>query len=428
MWGASTSSHQVEGGNRNSDWWAWEEAGGTFDGSRSGDAAQWWDGRAEEDLERAAELGHTAHRLSLEWSRIEPEPGRLDEAAFERYEAILSHARRLGLGLMVTLNHFTLPAWLAAQGSWLAPGIEARFGAYARACGERLGRHVDLWATLNEPDVLALSGYAERRWPPASGSLRAWLAALRAMLRAHAAGYAALKGAQPATPVGIVLNMPILDPASGWPSDRFVARLQERAFNREILAALRNGRLPLSRRRAPGLTGAFDFIGLNYYGRYAVRFDLTNAAELWGRHVQPDTIRTDATDWGQPWPAGLTRQLVRLAKLRVPLYVTENGIGTDDDDLRTRYLVSHVAAVRNAIAAGADVRGYFHWSLVDNFEWAEGWSVRFGLIGLDRQTQERTIRDSARRYERICRSNGADGLEPGPLPGGSRPALAVERR
>jgi beta-glucosidase len=407
LWGAATSSHQVEGGNRNNDWWRWEQAGRIFDGSASGDAAGWWDGRAEEDLSRAAELGHTAHRMSLEWSRLEPEPGRFDERAFDRYAAILSHARDLGLGLMVTLNHFTLPGWLADRGSWLAPDAVPRFAAYTRACAQRLGPLVDLWATLNEPDVVALSAYAERRWPPGTRSLRAARRAVHSMLRAHAAAYAAVKAASPGSGVGLVVNQPLIEPASGRVTDRLAAQIQDRVFNAQIVRGLRTGRLPISRARADRLAGSVDFIGLNYYGRYLVRFDAREVRHLFGRHIQPGTVRTEHTDWGQPWAAGLTQQLVRLSRLGVPLYVTENGIGSTDDGLRTRYLADHLRAVRDALALGVDVRGYFHWSLVDNFEWAEGWSVPFGLLGLDRATQARTIRPSARLYERICRSNGA---------------------
>ena len=158
----------------------------------------------------------------------------------------------------------------------------------------------------------------------------------------------------------------------------------------------------------PGLRGSFDFLGVNYYGRYAVHFDLRSPALMFGKHVQEPTIRTGGCDWGEISPDGLTRQLVRLSRLGVPLYVTENGIRDSDDVLRPSFLREHIAAVREAIRLGADVRGYFHWSLVDNFEWAEGWVPRFGLRALDRGTQRRTERPSAGIYARICQANGLD--------------------
>jgi beta-glucosidase len=413
LWGAATAAHQVEGDNRLNDWWRWEQQPGRIrGGGRSGEAARWWAGEAERDLERAAALGHNAHRMSLEWSRLEPEPGRLDEAAFARYAQILTAGRAAGLKMLVTLHHFTLPLWVAQRGGFADPAIAARLAGLARACLQRLDGQVDAWATLNEPSVLAAAAYATTRWPPGSGSVVAGLRALRNMLHAHAAASAVLRAGS--APVGLVVNMPLFEPARpGAPQDRGIARAQDWTFNGVVLRALEGGRLlpPLGAgQRAPGLAGSCDFIGLNYYGRYAVRFD--PRAEGLGRNVQTPTVRTETNDWGQPCAAGLTRQLLRLARLGVPLYVTENGLYDNTDSRRPRYLVDHVHAVADAIDAGADVRGYFHWSLVDNFEWAEGWTTRFGLLALDRQTQRRTPVESARVYERICRANAApDGAE-----------------
>jgi len=211
--------------------------------------------------------------------------------------------------------------------------------------------------------------------------------------------------------VGLVLNMPWFTPhRPGHPLDRFAAWAQDWAFSEVFVRALSTGRLlpPLVAvpRRVDGLAGSSDFFGLNFYGRYEVRFALTGERPL-GEHVQEPSIKTEGNDWGQPSPDGLRDQLLRLSRsLDMPLYVTENGVYDNTDEIRPDYLVSHVRAVAEAIAAGADVRGYFHWSLVDNFEWAEGWSTHFGLLALDRKTQERTPRASAGIYAQICRANG----------------------
>jgi beta-glucosidase len=413
LWGAATSSYQVEGDNHDCDWWAWEQRPGAIhDGTRAGEAAGWWRGHAEADLRRAAALGHGAHRLSVEWSRLEPAPGRYDDAAFGRYAAILDVAQALGLRTMVTLHHFTLPRWAAAGGSWLDPGLPVRFGALAARCARTWGDRVDLWATINEPNVQGLMGYGAGQWPPGHARLDLALHAMANLLRAHAMAFTALRHARPSARVGLVLNLPWIDPARpDHPLDRAIARAQDWTFNGVWLWALRHGRIPppLSLRapRVPGLAGSFDWLGVNYYGRMAVRFDPRAATRGFGRHVQEPSVRNGTADWGQIHPAGLAGQLRRVAQLGAPVYVTENGIFDPEDRLRARYLVDHVRAVRQVLAEGVDVRGYFHWSLVDNFEWAEGWSTPFGLFALDRATQARTPRRSAEVYAAICKSHGA---------------------
>ncbi len=408
-WGAATAAYQVEGDNRGSDWWAWEQREGTiFDGTRSGDGAGWWRAEAEHDLSRAAELGHNAHRLSVEWSRIEPEPGRYDAEALQRYVRLLDHARSVGLSICLTLNHFTLPRWVGAAG-WTDPGLPDRFAGLAARCGEAFGDRVRWWATLNEPGVLAQGAYRGTRWPPGLGSDRAARRALRNQLRAHCRGSEMLRQVLPGAKVGLVLALPRYTPDRDHRRDAAVARVHDWSINQVVLEALEHGWLlpPLSMRprRIPELPHSFDWLGVNYYGRYRVRFAPHRPMSGFGRHRQDNPIRTATSDWGEPDPQGLTDQLLRLAKYRVPLMVTENGVFDCEATTQVDYLASHVAAIGEARRAGADVRGYFWWSLVDNFEWAEGWSTRFGLLALDRTTGRRTPRPSAEAYAEICREN-----------------------
>jgi beta-glucosidase len=390
--GCATSSHQVEGGNTNNDWWDWESRPRRIaDGSRSGDACGWWSGRAEDDLSLAAELGQNAHRLGLEWSRLEPEPGCFDAAAFDRYAHLLAHLRSLGMRSMVTLHHFTLPRWVGPAG-WTDRSLIDRFAQLAADCARRLGSLVDLWATINEPMVLAFMAYLGRAWPPGHGSIPSLWRAARNLSAAHVAAWQAVHRELADAQVGIVLNQPAFDPSRPRdPRDRAITWLQDQAFNQRFLDAL---------------DGRYDFLGLNYYGRYLVRFDLGAPAFLFGRHVQSPSVKTDTNDWGQIHPAGLTARLTSLARSRVPLYVTESGIYDNDDRLRPSYLRDHLAATLDAIDRGADVRGYFHWSLIDNFEWAEGWRTHFGLIAVDPRTQSRRPKASAEAYAAICRARG----------------------
>ena len=411
LWGAATAAHQVEGGNELNDWWHWEhQAGRIHDGGRSGDAAGWWAGAAEDDLRWAADAGQNAHRLSIEWSRLEPEPGRFDVQAFERYREILGSARDLGLSTNVSLYHFTLPLWAAKRGSWHNRDLPARFARFSAEAAGRLGDLVDLWGTINEPNVLAFMSYGDGQWPPGKSSTLGCFRALRMLLRGHVAARRAVKNRLPDAQVGLVMNLPFFEPAHlGNPLDRAAAGFQDWGFSGSILAGLEDGRLRLPLtffpRQEPGLAGSIDWLGVNYYGRFAVLFDPAAEKPL-GRHVQQPTTSTQYTDWGQPCPRGLTEQLLRAAQLGKPVYVTENGLFDNDDSDRPRFLVEHVDAVADAIEQGADVRGYFHWSLIDNFEWAEGWRTHFGLIALDRQTGKRTPRHSAEIYSRICREGG----------------------
>jgi beta-glucosidase len=410
LWGAATAAHQIEGGNRNNDWWEWEQQPGRVtDGSRSGAAAEWWAGRAEDDLRRAAAMGHTAHRLSIEWSRLEPSPGTFDESAFGRYRTILGTMRDLGMTASVTLHHFTLPQWAARGGGWRNDELVPRFGRFAAESIRRLGDLVDWWATINEPMILVYGAYAGHRWPPGANSIPAGFRASANLLRAHHAAYKAGKAVAPDAPIGIVFNLPVIDPARPVLSDRLVARTLGWMMNDMMLVALDKGTLslPLATRPEPleSGPGAVDWYGLNYYGRHLFQFAPMQWGTLFGREVQ-EGIRSETQSWGEIDPRGLTSGLLKLAERGKPLLVTESGIFDNRDALRPAYILRHVRATHEAIQRGADVRGFFHWTLVDNFEWAEGWSTRFGLIELNPVTQERRTRRSAAVYERVIRANG----------------------
>jgi beta-glucosidase len=414
LWGTATSSHQVEGGCDNNDWWDWEQQPGRIaGGGRSGAACGWWEGRAEDDLARAAAVGLNAQRLSLEWSRLEPAPGQFDAAAFERYRGLLAHCSSLGLTPLVTLNHFTLPRWLAAAGGWLDSATPARFARFSAECARRLGDLAPLWATLNEPFTLAYQAYFRGDWPPGRLSIPRIQRAVRHLWLGHAAAYAAFRAERPDCRVGLVHILPRFRPARpSSRADRLAAGLQQWVSAESWLRPLRDGVLPLPwavpPQTIPGVAGAADFLGVNYYGAYAVRFD--PRAPALGRWEDVGNIRLGNQDWGAPDPDGLRHTLRQAAGLGIPLYVTENGICDSTDARRPAYLEDHLRALHTAIAEGLDVRGYFHWSLVDNFEWGEGWEARFGLIGLDPRTQERTPRPSLTLYGEIARANA---LPPG---------------
>lgn len=409
LWGTATAAHQVEGNNIHNDWWAWEQQPHWIaDHTPSGLACDWW-GRAEQDFDLAQALGQNAHRLSIEWSRIEPRPGEWDHTAIERYRQMLQGLRDRGIEPMVTLLHFTLPRWLADQGAWENPATASLFARFVRKAVEELGDLVSLWITLNEPVVYAYLSYLEGRWPPFKQNFRLVLHVIRNLVRGHGLAYRAIHDRQPCAQVGVAHHVRTFDPANpDSVLDRMVASLRDRLFNLSFIVALVDGvlRLPFAiYARVPEASDSMDFVGVNYYFRDRVAFDLTQPRLLFSRNL-PASWPSDAPSWvGEVYADGLRRWLERLAVYRKPIYVTENGLLDNSDEHRPRYILEHLAAVHRAIQAGAPVKGYFHWSLVDNFEWAEGYTARFGLIHVDFATQVRTIKRSGQLYGEIARAN-----------------------
>jgi len=408
LWGTATSSHQVEGHNENNDWWEWEkEPGHIKDGSRSGAACDWWN-RAEEDLKTAAEMGQNAHRLSVEWSRIEPQEGEWDEKAIARYRRLLEFMHQVGLKPMVTLHHFTNPRWLAARGGWETREVIPLFERYVTKVVESLGDLCDLWCTINEPNVYAYQSYGVAVWPPQKKSLLLLFRVLRNMVEAHAAAYHTIHRLQPEAQVGLAYNMHIIDPANpSSPLDRAVAWAQDYLFNRLFLKGVTEGRMcfPLGKGELiEKAADSVDFSGLNYYSRHLVTFDLRCAGEMFGRRFTAPGSETGPGTWGEFYPLGLYRLVRELVAYGKPIYITENGCPDNTDEQRPRFIITHLTALWKAIQEGAPVKGYFFWSLIDNFEWAEGWGMRFGLIALDEKTQERRMKRSGELYARICQA------------------------
>ncbi|HEY6548447.1 MAG TPA: family 1 glycosylhydrolase, partial [Vicinamibacteria bacterium] len=383
------------------------------DGTVSGMAADWWN-RAEEDFDRAAELGLNTLRLSVEWSRVEPEPGKWNAAALGRYREMLQGLRARGLRPMVTLHHFTNPRWLSDRGGWLQPEVVPAFARYAAYVASTLGDLCDIWCTLNEPGIYAAFAYILGRWPGETGLLP-FIRVTRHQLRAHAAAYRAVREVRPNARVGLVQHFAGFEPEDpGSKRDRLVAAVRDTALNWRLIEGVVTGRLKppygLGLRRHPGAVNSSDYIGVNYYGRHPLRFDGDSPGTFF---ASPGRVRPERA-WPAPWqdreidPDGLERFLLRLARYGKPLYVTENGMADAEDGVRPAFILTHLAALHRAIRKGADVRGYYHWTLVDNYEWAEGWTTRFGLFALDPQTQVRTPRPSARLFKQLVQANAID--------------------
>lgn len=413
LWGSATAAHQVEGNNDNNDWWAAEQSGQLP--HRSGLACDHFR-RYDDDFALLAELGQTSHRLSLEWSRIEPRPGELSHAALDHYRRVLESLRSRGIEPIVTLHHFSNPIWLAEQGGWMRRDAVGRFARYAKRVVREYRDLVRYWVTINEPGVYASQGWILGVWPPNRvGDLRGAFVVMRNMALAHGRAYHAMKEVQPDARIGVAHHWRLFDPAdANRRGDRMIAAIRNRLMNVVFPIAIRHGRLlpPLGNvRQIPWLRNTEDWVGINYYTREHDRFSPQAARMGFGVEVFPEVERNQL-GW-EIYPRGLERALLAAAPPRGygagrEVIVTENGIPEPDmqDVKRPPYIVQHLAACHRAIQAGVRLRGYTYWTSMDNFEWAEGVAPRFGLVHVDFETQERTPKPSAYLYRDIIRANG----------------------
>jgi beta-glucosidase len=390
LFGTATSATQIEGHCFTSDWSAFAAQPGRIkNGDRPDIACDSWH-RWRSDLALQKSLGMGAYRFGVEWARIEPRPGAIDHGALDEYRRMLGSLRDSAIESMVTLHHFTLPAWLAEVGGVLAPSFPDRFARFARVVAHALGDLNRLWITINEPNVLAAHAYLLGVWPPARKSPGlAWRAQGR-MLVAHHAAYRALKEGRPDGLVGIAHHLRVVEPERRVRADYYAAKAFRSLFNDPFARAACRARTQ-------------DFFGINYYSRDIVRLSARHPGELFLHRGVRDGADTNDLGW-EIYPEGLGLVVREWAKISgLPIYITENGIADAKDEKRAGFITSHLRELARAIEDGVDVRGYFHWSLLDNFEWADGYGPRFGLAAVNYATQERSLRPSAHEYARIAK-------------------------
>jgi beta-glucosidase len=434
LWGAATSAYQIEGsplsdGAGPSIWHRFSHTPGRVHGGDTGDVACDHYRRWREDIGWMKELGLTAYRFSVSWSRVLPNgTGRVNETGLDFYRRLVDGLLENGIQPFATLYHWDLPAALDDRGGWLNRDIAAWFADYARVVFRALEGRVAMWATLNEPWVVSDGGYAHGKLAPGHRNLFEVPIVSHNLLRAHGAAVDAYR-AEGTGRIGLVVNLEPKYADSESPEDEEATRRSDAYMNRQFLDPALLGHYPAELPEIFGpawpsfpesdfeqIRRRIDFLGVNYYTRGVMRYD----PEAWpvaARRVRQPGLHTEM-QW-EVYPDGLAAILiwVRDRYGAVPLYVTENGAAFDDappedgadveDSLRVAYLREHLRAARRAIDAGVDLRGYFAWSLLDNFEWSEGNSKRFGLIRVDYGTQKRTLKRSARLYSEIIRTNGA---------------------
>jgi beta-glucosidase len=374
LWGTATSAYQIEGDGRNTDWWRFEHAEGSPTVEPCGDACDSWR-RYEEDLDIVQSLGLNAYRFSIEWARIEPQQGTFSQEALAHYRQIIEACHRRSIVAVVTLHHFTLPLWAADAGGFENPDIASWMATYARAVGEALGDHIDVACTVNEPNIVALMGYLLGHFPPAVTDWDRFSKVNRTMRACHVAMRDALREGPGTFPIGFCLSMQEWEAVSGG-EDLLTMMVSE--MEDEYLSALSGD----------------DFVGVQCYTKI----------QLGPEGLVPAT--GELTEMGYLFWPQCVEHTVRRAALAtdLPIVVTENGIGTNDDTQRIRYLEQALRGVKNVQDDGIDVRGYFQWSLLDNFEWALGYGPKFGIVSVDRTTFARSPKPSAAWYADTTRN------------------------
>jgi len=374
FWGTATASYQVEGGIDNCDWALAAKAGKEPVCGKADDHYN----RYQADFDLAKQIGTNAHRFSIEWSRIEPQEGVFDEKEIEHYRQVIQALHTRGMEPFVTLWHFTLPAWFSKSGGFARRDSAYIFARYCEYVISKLGGEAHFWMTMNEPLVWLGGGHWKGEWPPFyRRSFVKTVKGLFALIRAHKMAYTQMKRVAPHIEVGIAKHNVCFE-SNRNPFNKIQAVIARWGFNHFFLKCIK---------------GHQDFIGLNHY--ISKRFGLSSSfpkTEM-GWDVYPDAFY---------------KVLMELKRYNLPVYVTENGLADSKDILRAGYLRGYISSLKRAKKEGLDVRGYFYWSLLDNYEWAFGFTRRFGLIEVDYETLERTVRPSARTYTEIINSYSGD--------------------
>ena len=395
IWGVATASHQIEGDNSNN-WTHFEEQENK---ERSGRACEHWT-RWEEDHLLLTELGVNSYRFSIEWSRIEPEQGEWDEDAIKIYSNMIDSLISKGIEPMITLHHFSHPIWFEDKGGFYNQENLVHFKNYCTKIFPYFSDRVSKWCTVNEPEVFSIMGYHMGMFPPGKKSPLKAIRVMKNVMIAHGEVYHELKKLSPNSYIGLAKNVTIFDPYRRWNLFHWLTTFAlNYIWNGAIISALKRGRM--YGKSVKQVKGSADFIGLNYYTHVLTSPFLPQTTEI----DLPARKHEIVTEFGYPMYAeGLKRASKWVGKLNIPIEITENGVADGEDKLRPEHLKRHLWMIAKLIKEGADIRSYYHWSLMDNFEWAEGYSMRFGLYHVDYESQTRTIRDSGKTYQAIIKS------------------------
>jgi beta-glucosidase len=388
LWGSATSSYQVEGGIENNDW---AEAARLGKVPNAGLACNHYH-LYEKDFDIIKKLNHNAYRFSIEWARIEPEEGKFNDKEIEHYKNFIKALKKRNIEPFITLWHFTLPLWFSKMGGFENQKAQFYFCRYCKYVVENLKEcEVNFWATINEPLVFAGVGYLDGIWPPFKKwinpcNILKYLKVIKNLIKSHNKAYKEIKNLNPNLKLGIVYQCTFYDGGSNFIYKIF-AKILNFFLNKFFLIKTKNN---------------FDFIGLNHYFHQRISLKFERADKLFNKSLN----KMQFSDMGwEIYPEAIYEVLKDLKEFNKPIYITENGIADADDSRRENYIKNYLYQVWRAMQEGVDVRGYFYWSTMDNFEWADGFNPRFGLLEINYQTMERKIRKSALEYAKICKNN-----------------------
>jgi beta-glucosidase len=404
LWGVATSAFQLEG-SPYADWSSWDAILNSKPHVTNHYALY------KQDLNLLKDLGVNAYRFSLEWSRIQPKETFWDDQAIAHYQEIIDILLENNIEPLVTLHHFTHPLWFIKKYPWHLDSSREKFLEYVKKILTRI-QGVRYWITFNEPYVLLLGGYLEGCMPPGIRDVSLALRALENILICHGEAYEKIHSLIPGAMVSVAHNMAALAPWHIWnPLDKLLAKIAKYFYNHSLLDAFLTGilhiKFPFSKAiRIPiPIKDKLDFFGVNYYTRVHMRFNPFKKMGVELRHRDIDGYGLTDMGW-EIHPYGLEKVLRYASKLNVPLIITENGIATNRDRKKIRFMKSHIDVLERCIKNGIDVRGYFYWSLIDNYEWLQGLDARFGLYRVDFNTLERKPTKAALYYSYLVKSRG----------------------
>ncbi len=412
--GSATAATQIEGGDTNSNWYHWSLKGKIANNESSIVAADHYN-RVEEDINLMKEMNHDIYRMSIEWSRIEPKEGVWSKEGIKHYQDEIKSLLKSGIKPLVTLHHFSHPQWFEEKGQWTNKDNIKYFVRFVQKVVSFLGHNVNEYCTINEPNVFAMDTFIDGKYPPGNkDNIVSYFKASKNLILAHLLSYKIIHKIRKEmgykdTQVGIAMHLAYFEVKGENPLTKMSKELMDYSFHSLFLKGMVEGKLslPLGLGYYPlGKDIYSDFLGINYYSRHLIHSS-TNPAMLFGEVKVEDNLGDEKlNDLGwEIYPEGLFKVTKKVYdKYKLPIYITENGIPDAKDNKRAKFIYDHIKEIKRLLDNKVDIRRYYHWSLLDNLEWNDGYSPRFGLVEVDYNTQKRTIRKSARFYGEICKN------------------------